>query len=191
MLDTIEKPTGAELPLVKQPTKAELIQEELRINSNRSDREIGRVCDVDHKTVAAHRKRLGIATPPGAANSPPLSTAASQTVTNRHGVTLSPDLFPILNAAKRTAEKKFNPFDPDDDCLIAPERLGLACFVNTRDNVVIANGNIRDGIDEMVQINPVDLDGLISRLREIQSEIRDGVYLRDDDAGEPDASGGS
>ncbi len=103
-------------------------------------------------------------------------------------MTLSPEPFPILNAAARTGEKKFNPFDPDDDCLVAPERLGLACFVNTRDKVVICNGNVRDGIDEMVQINPVDLDGLISRLREIQSEIRDGVYLRDAD--EPDATAG-
>ena len=104
-------------------------------------------------------------------------------------MTLSPELFPILNAAKRTGEKKFNPFDPEDDCLIAPERLGLACFINTRDNVVIANGNVRDGIDEMVQIAPADLDALISRLSEIQSEIRDGVYLRDDDE-EPDATAG-
>jgi hypothetical protein len=180
MLETIEKPT--ELPLVELPTKRELVVEELRTNPNRSDREIGRICSVDHKTVAAHRKRLGIAAPLGT-NSPPLSPS---------GVTLDPALFPILNAATRTGEKKFNPFDPDDDCLVAPERLGLACFVNTRDNIVIANGNVRDGIDEMVQINPVDLEGLISRLREIQSEIRDGVYLRDDDEGEPDtAAGGS
>jgi hypothetical protein len=70
MLDTVEAPT--ELPLVEQPTKRELVEEELRTNSNRSDREIGRICGVDHKTVSAARVRLGIATPL-AANSPPTS----------------------------------------------------------------------------------------------------------------------
>jgi hypothetical protein len=173
-------------PQVKLDTagKRAVIESELRKDPQRSDRKIAEAVGhgVDHKTIGAARARLGIATPLG-------NAAASQTVTNRHGVTLSPDLFPILNAAKRTGEKKFNPFDPNDDCLIAPERLGLACFVNTRDNIVIANGNVRDGIDEMVQINPTDLDALIGRLREIQSEIRDGIYLRDDD--EPDDAVGT
>jgi hypothetical protein len=173
-------------PTLDTAAKRALIESELRKDASRSDREIARAVGngICHKTVGAARERLGLA------NSPVGNAEASQPVTNRHGVTLSPELFPILNAAKRTGEKKFNPFDPDDDCLVAPERLGLACFVNTRDNVVIANGNVRDGIDEMVQIHPADLDGLILRLREIQSEIRDGVYLRDDDA-DDDAAGGS
>jgi hypothetical protein len=179
MLDAIERPAG-ELQFEQQPSKRELVEAALRADPRKSDRAIAKPLNVDHKTVGAARMRLGLV------NSPVGNAAASPSVTNRHGVTLSPELFPILNAAKRTGEKKFNPFDPDDDCLVAPERLGLACFVNTRDNIVIANGNVRDGIDEMVQINPVDLDGLISRLREIQSEIRDGVYLCDYD--EPDAA---
>jgi hypothetical protein len=182
MLDAIEKPAAESPLLVELPTKRELIEDALRTDPNKSDRAIAKSLGVDHKTVGAARARLSLAIPPVG------NAGASQTVTNRHGVTLSPELFPILNAAKRTGEKKFNPFDPDDDCLIAPERLGLACFVNTRDNIVIANGNVRDGIDEMVQIHPADLDTLISRLREIQSEIRDGVYLRDDD--EPEAAAG-
>jgi hypothetical protein len=174
-----------EEPKLDTAAKRALIEAELRKDASRSDHEIARVVGnkICHKTVAAARARLRIALPLG-------NSAPSQSVTNRHGVTLSPDLFPILNAAARTGEKKFNPFDPDDDCLVAPERLGLACFVNTRNNIVIANGNLRDGIDEMVQINPLDLDALISRLREIQSEIRDGAYLRDDDPDEPDATAG-
>src|SRR5713101_3948209 len=178
MLDAIEKPE-AESPLDTAAKRA-LIETELRKDAGRSDREIARVIGCDHKTVGSARERLGIASPLG-------NAAPSQSVTNRHGVTLSPELFPILNAAARTGEKKFNAFDPDDDCLVAPERLGLACFVNTRDNIVIANGNVRDGIDEMVQVNPADLDALIVRLRDIQSEIRDGVYLRDD---QPDDTAG-
>jgi hypothetical protein len=173
MLDSLEKPTG-ELKLVELPTKRELIEDALRTDPQKSDRAIAKCLGVDHKTVGAARARLG-------ANSPMGKPPASQSVTNRNGVTLSPELFPILNAAPRTGEKKFNPFDPSDDCLIAPERLGLACFVNTRNNVVIANGNVRDGIDEMVQVNPIDLAPLIARLSDIASEFRDGVYASDDE----------
>jgi hypothetical protein len=68
MLDTVENPVAGQPPLVQTPTKRELIVEELRTNPYRSDREIGRVCSVDHKTAAARRKRLGIASPRG--NSP-------------------------------------------------------------------------------------------------------------------------
>src|ERR1700694_172610 len=173
MLDTIERTIekpAAELPLVELPTKRELIEDALRTDPKKSDRAIAKTLGVDHKTVGAARARLGLV------NSPAGNAGASQPVTSRHGVTLSPELVPILNAAPRTGEKKFNPFDPADDCLIAPERLGLACFVNTRNNVVIANGNVRDGIDEMVQVNPLDLAALIARLSDIASEFRDGVY---------------
>jgi hypothetical protein len=117
MLDTIERTTETELPLDTAAKRA-LIETELRKDAGRSDREIARIVGCDHKTVGSARERLGIASPLG-------NSAPSQTVTNRHGVTLSPELFPILNATARTGEKKFNPFDPDDDCLVAPERLGL------------------------------------------------------------------
>jgi hypothetical protein len=165
----------ADEPKLDTAGKRALIEKELRENPQRSDRAIAQAVGhgICHKTVAAARERLGI-------NSPPLSPRASQGVTNHHGVTLSPELFPILNAPKKT--ERFNPFDPrgeDKDCLIAPERLGLACFVNTRNNVVIANGNMRDGIDDIVQVNPLDLEPLIARLSDIASEFRDGVYASD------------
>jgi len=191
MLDTIERPT-AELQLDTAAKRA-LIESELRKDPSRTDREIERVLNngnkngICHKTVGAHRRRLGLASP---GNSPAAKMTAGDvvgTVANalsKAGLDPSdPKLFPILTAAARTNEKKFNPFDPnpadpDDLCLVAPERLGLACFVNTRNNVVIANGNERDGIDEMVQVNPADLETLIRRLGEIASEFRDGCYSR-------------
>jgi hypothetical protein len=159
----------ADEPKLDTAGKRALIEKELRENPQRSDRAIAQAVGhgICHKTVAAARERLGI-------NSPPLSPGASQGVTNHHGATLSPELFPILNAPKKP--ERFNPFDPrgeDKDCLIAAERLGLAVFVNTRENVVICNGNIRDGIDEMVQISPSDLHALIRHLGEVLSEIRD------------------
>jgi hypothetical protein len=164
MLDTVERTETTELPLDTAAKRA-LIEAELRKDATRSDREIERAIGngICHKTVAAHRKRLGLASPLG-------NSQASQAVTNRHGVTLAPELFPILNSPK---PEKFNPFDPDGDSLIVPERLGLAVFINTRDNVVICNGNVRDGIDDMVQINPADLPVLIRQLGEVLSEIQD------------------
>jgi hypothetical protein len=161
--------------------KRALIESELRTDPQRSDREIARIVGCDHKTVGSARERLGIASPLGN-SAPPNVVGVIAHALSKNGLDPSdPTLFPILTAAAHREQNKFNPFDPnpadpDDLCLVAPERLGLACFVNTRNNVVIANGNERDGIDEMVQVNPLDLDALISRLREIQSEFRDGEY---------------
>jgi hypothetical protein len=165
--------------------KRALIEAELRKDAGRSDRKIAEAVGhgVCHKTVGSARERLGIASP---GNSAPANMEAPDVVRtvavalSKAGLDPSdPTLFPILTAAANREERKFNPFDPKDDCLVVPERLGLACFVNTRNNVVIANGNERDGIDEMVQVNPLDLDTLISRLREIASEFRDGIYAED------------
>jgi hypothetical protein len=52
--------------------KRALIEAELRKDAGRSDREIGRVCNVDHKTVSARRREMGIAQPLG--NSPATAT---------------------------------------------------------------------------------------------------------------------
>jgi hypothetical protein len=173
-------------PPLDTAAKRALIEAELRKDPNRSDRKIADAVGhkIDHKTVGSWRAKLGLATPLG--NSPPPNMEAPDIVRTvavaltKAGLDPSdPTLFPILTAAANREERKFNPFDPKDDCLVAPERLGLACFVNTRNNVVIANGNERDGIDEMVQVNPLDLDTLISRLREIASEFRDGIYAED------------
>lgn len=60
MLDVLNNESRTELQLDNQPGKRERIEQELRSNSARSDREIGRVCGVDGKTVATARERLGI-----------------------------------------------------------------------------------------------------------------------------------
>ena len=39
-------------------TKSERVELELRSDPSRSDREIGRICGVDHKTVAARRAKI-------------------------------------------------------------------------------------------------------------------------------------
>ena len=184
MLDTLERTiesAAAELPLDRSP--AERAEAALREDPKRSDRQIAKAIGVDHKTVGAARTRLGLANSPvgNPAASPDKVVSLIASTLAKNGLDPSdPTLFPILTAAARRAEPAFNPFDPKDDCLIAPERLGLACFVNTRNNVVIANGNERDGIDEMVQVAPSDLPTLIRRLGEIQSEFADGAYAAGD-----------
>jgi hypothetical protein len=58
-------------------SKTERIELELRSDPTRSDREIGRICGVDHKTVAARRAKLphsgemGNSDSPLGENSPP------------------------------------------------------------------------------------------------------------------------
>ena len=94
---TIEKPAG-ELPLVEIPSKREVVEDALRTNPNRSDRQIAEACGVDHKTVGAARVRMGIPAFVGKRNKP------SQSVTNRHGVTLDPAIFPERGAANRGKE---------------------------------------------------------------------------------------
>jgi hypothetical protein len=63
MLDVLERQT-TELPL-DTATKRERIEAELRVGSDRSDREIARIVGCDHKTVGAARERLGIISPLG------------------------------------------------------------------------------------------------------------------------------
>lgn len=184
MLDLLTKPETTELPLDTAAKRA-LIESELRKDANRSDRKIADAVGhgICHKTVGATRERLGLAyTLENPGPSAPVDVVRTVAVAlSKAGLDPSdPTLFPILTAAAGRKEKQFNPFDPKDDCLIAPERLGLACFVNTRNNVVIANGNERDGIDEMVQVAPSDLATLIARLSEIASEFRDGEYAADE-----------
>jgi hypothetical protein len=57
--------TQSELEIGASPTKREAVESELRNDAGRSDREIARVVGCDHKTVAARRREMGIASPMG------------------------------------------------------------------------------------------------------------------------------
>jgi hypothetical protein len=181
MLDTIEDHAGAEFELGQQLSKRARIEAELRTNSQRSDREIARVLGdgICHKTVGTARTRLGIAFTVG--NSP----AAPATLEAKTDQAMA-----LINATlhKPPPKPRFNPFDPKEDCMVAAERHGVAVFVNPRNCVVIANGNVRDGIDEIVQVSFVDLPALIAKLQELHTEYLNGLWTPDpypdDDGGE-------
>jgi hypothetical protein len=57
-------------------SKSERVEHELRSDPNRSDREIGRICGVDHKTVAARRAKIPQSGEMGNLNSPPSNSEA-------------------------------------------------------------------------------------------------------------------
>jgi hypothetical protein len=69
--------------MLKVESKHERVEHELRSNPDRSDREIARICGLDHKTVAAHRAKLphfgemGNSNSPLGENSPPDSPLGS------------------------------------------------------------------------------------------------------------------
>jgi hypothetical protein len=72
MLNLLNESEPTETLLENSAPKRERVENELRSDSARSDRAIGKLCGVDGKTVAAARDRLGIAEPLG--NSTPSPT---------------------------------------------------------------------------------------------------------------------
>jgi hypothetical protein len=136
MLDAIEK-SEAELPLVEQPTKRELIEDALRTDANRSDRAIADVLKVDHKTVGAHRKRMGIAS---LGNSPYAPTPTEQ----RHM---------LLEGCK------------DFDKLYPPGPSEVATSEEAVDNA-IADGKIKLVPEKVIQAAVDQCNGHMQRLRE-------------------------
>jgi hypothetical protein len=155
MLDTIEsttteKPAGA-ATLVELPTKRELIEDALHTNPDRSDREIARVVGVDHKTIAAHRKRLGIAIPLGA-NSPPVSPWKPETP-----------------AAEK--EHPFDPFDKEGEDLVVKHQPAIAIYLNPWDAVVIRQRS-DDNDDPCVFVCEEHLPAVISKLNEMLANLR-------------------
>jgi hypothetical protein len=140
---TIERTTTDELPLVEQPTKGELIVEALRTNPNRSDREIGRICGVDHKTVAKARgKIVPIASPPVS----PWKPAAVE------------------------KEPPFDPFGEDGEDLVVRHQPAIAIYLNPWNAVVIRQRS-DDNDDPCVFICEEHLAAVISKLSEIHAEF--------------------
>jgi hypothetical protein len=142
MLDTVEK---TELPLVELPTKRELIEDALRTDPNRSDREIARVVGCDHKTVGSLRGKILPTT------SPPVSPWK-----------------PTPPAVEK--EPPFDPFDKDGENLVVKHQPAIAIYLNPWDAVVIRQRS-DDGDDPCIFICEEHLTAVISKLSEILCEF--------------------
>jgi len=151
-----------------------LIETELRKDASRSDREIARAVGCDHKTVAARRREMGIATPLGNPSAAGDVVGLIASTLAKNGLDSSdPTLFPILTAAANRDETKFDPYDPKEGCLIVTTQLAIACYINTQNCVVIRQEDPNDTDDDMIVIQRDHLPKVISTLRELQSELDD------------------
>jgi hypothetical protein len=132
-------------PLAPNATKRALIEAELRKDAGRSDHEIGRVCRVDHKTVGAARKRLGI-------------------VAGRISPPISPRQCPPPPGV--VDEPKYDPFDPKEGDMVIAHQPAVAVYENTSGAIVIiqATADYR-GEDSIILVRPENLDALIVALR--------------------------
>jgi hypothetical protein len=158
MLDLQDKPEAEAPLLVSLPSRRELIEDALRTDPQRSDRQIAREVGCDHKTVGSARIRLGIASPLG--NSPPTPTEQRQMLiaAGEHFDKLYP------SASGETAEEavdnaiakgivnlggkcppppgvvdapKYDPFDPKHGDLVIPHQPAIAVYENTAGSIVI------------------------------------------------------
>jgi hypothetical protein len=123
--------------------KRALIENELRENPQRSDREIARVVGhgVDHKTVGAARERLGIATPLG--NSPEAPTPTERRHMLIDGAEDFNKLYPPGPSEPTTAEEQVDeaiakgvvnlaPADDEKDlCWCIPHQARIECSMTT------------------------------------------------------------
>jgi hypothetical protein len=144
MLDLLNKPAETEKPpLVELPTKRELIEDALRTDPKRSDREIGRICGVDHKTVAKLRGKI------------------------------VPTVSPLVSPWKPevpTKEPEFDPFDKDGEELVVKHQPAIAIYLNPWDAVVIRQRS--DGNDDpCIFICEEHLPAVISKLSEMLRDL--------------------
>lgn len=141
MSEVLERTT--DLPL-DTAAKRERIETELHTDPNRSDREIGRICNVDHKTVAKARgKTVPIA---------------------------SPAVSPWKPAPPAEKEPAFDPFDKDGEDMVIKHQPAVAIYLNPWDVVVIRQRS-DDGDDPCVFICEEHLSAVISKLSEIHAEF--------------------
>ena len=150
MLDLLNKPNAeTELPL-DTVSKRALIENELKHDANRSDREIARVVGCDHKTVASARAK----TLPTV--SPPVSP-------------WKPDPKPI--------EPEFDPFDKDGEDMIVKHQPAIAIYLNPWNAVVIRqrdDGPSGSGWgDPCVFVNREHIGAVISRLADLLSQLNE------------------
>jgi hypothetical protein len=113
-------------------TKSERIDLELKADPTRSDREIARICGVDHKTVAARRAKIPQSSEMGnleGPNSPPDSPPPQN----------SPDEVTKEQRLKRAPVNAANADDPNPHLL--PGQPETAIYLNEGGDLVIAQKN--------------------------------------------------
>jgi hypothetical protein len=193
MLDVQEKPELAfEEPKPSVAEKRTAIETALRENPQRSDREIARIVDVDHKTVAARRRAMGIASPLG--NSPPTPTEHRQMLINAGKdfdakypqETAEEVVDPMLAEGKlnyATAgsggagtpvvpkEPEFDPFAQDCEDLVIPHQPAIAVYENPFGAVIIRQScTMGDNDDPIIVVRPEHVEKLVARLRQVAKE---------------------
>jgi hypothetical protein len=141
MLDLLTKPETE--TAIDGATKRARIEAELHANSGRSDREIGRICGVDHKTVAKLRGKI------------------------------VPTVSPLVSPWKPevpTKEPEFDPFDKDGEELVVKHQPAIAIYLNPWDAVVIRQRS--DGNDDpCIFICEEHLPAVISKLSEMLRDL--------------------
>lgn len=152
-------------PLAEIPTKRELLEDELRTNAARSDREIARVVGVDHKTVSAARARLGISP----INSPVASPAKEISLGEATDKAVA-----MIASLTKPAVPEWDPFEPDSDVLVVPAQPAIAVYENTAGSITIRQpSTVSDEDDELITVRPEHVEKLIARLRFVAKQAQE------------------
>jgi hypothetical protein len=134
-----------DVPRLDTTAKRALIETELRKDSSRSDREIARICGVDHKTVAKARgKTVPIASPPVSPWKPPACPPPP-------GVVDEPDYDPFSDAA----------------AMLLRGQPPTAIYFNNFTQVVICQQRDSSDDDPFVFISLEHLPAVIRRLQQM------------------------
>ena len=129
--------------------KRALIEQELRIDPNRSDREIARVVGhgVDHKTVGAARERMGIASPLGNSPLPATERRRMLIAAGEDFIANNPDLDDgktseeAVDDAIASGKISLVPQSEDDEfgaCYVIPHQARIECSLTTDGQVEIS-----------------------------------------------------
>ena len=117
-------------------TKSERVELELRSDPSRSDREIGRICGVDGKTVRAHRAKIPQLP---LDNSAPLQNSAPDSALGENCPEDCPDEVTKEQRLKRAAVNAANADDPNPNLL--PGQPETSIYLNESGDLVITQKN--------------------------------------------------
>jgi hypothetical protein len=162
-------------------SKRELIERELQLDANRSDREIARVVGCDHKTVSAARAKplpiphggesLAPETEPTPAQLRNLLLNAAEDFDAKYPPEPAEKVVDRVLAEKeaRPATVDDNKFDwNDDDSIILKEQKAIAAYYNPAGGLVIRQkADWDEDRDTYVVITSTNCDAFIDRLTDI------------------------